>query len=250
MQQKNHSLRNAQIKSIYQQVLKNFTITHISTAKSQRILVKSNTRIEHTLLKPDASLAAIELLCNQALQYKLRAVCCLPKNIAQCKEILRNSDILIVSVIDFPLGGALPRDTRYLAQSAIKEGACEIDMVIPIASLKRGSFNDVFNHIHTVTEACENIPVKVIVETAYLTETELVSACAICRAAGASFVKTSTGFASRGASMRDIEIMKTAVGDSMGIKASGGIKTASFAKQLVCSGADVIGTSSGPQCLW
>lgn len=238
--------------------LKNDSTNNI-TAKRPTILGKAEKRIEHTLLKAEATDEHFTKLCNEAIKYRFRAICVLPKNISHCKKTLRDNqiseileildEILIVSVIDFPLSGAMPLDVVHMAQSAINEGADEIDMVIDVAALKSGKFKTVFDKIAMVTDACNEIPVKVILETSYLTETEIVQACAISKAANATFVKTSTGFASRGASIRDIEIMKTAVKESMGIKAAGGIKTKEFTDALVQAGADVIGTSAGWACI-
>lgn len=242
-------LSQPEIQSIFKKTRATFPVTPSNTAKIPTILAEPRKRMEHTLLKIDADHEEIVQLCRTAAEYQFRGVCCLPRHIPTCKSLLKGTDVLIVSVVDFPLCGASPRDVAYLAHSAIKDGAHEIDMVLDVAALKDKKLNDVHHRILMVTALSPKTPVKVILETACLTEEETVIACAICQAAGAAFVKTSTGFASRGASVRDIEIIKTAVADTMCIKASGGIKDAPFAQQLMDAGADVIGTSSGPKCI-
>ena len=245
----NAMLSPLEIQSVFAQTLDDFTSSNNQTARLPNILDTMSKRIEHTLLKMNAVPMQLTQLCNDAIQYDFRGVCCLQRYVGHCASILEGSGVLIVSVVDFPLCGATPKGAVHLAQSAIAHGANEIDMVLDVSSLKAGRPGDAFDRIALMTDACGRIPVKVILETAYLTETEIVTACAISKAAGAAFVKTSTGFATRGASLRDIEIMKTAVGDTMRIKASGGIKDAVFANALVAAGADVIGTSAGMACV-
>lgn len=243
------SLSTAEIKTVFQQVGDAFSSTTNSTAELPIILGKMTKRIEHTLLKMDATEAQLTQLCREAMTHSFRGICCLQRHIPHCRSVIKSSDVLIISVVDFPLCGASAPDVAVLARHAISDGADEIDMVLDVSSLKSGRLPDVFDRIARVTDVSATVPVKVILETACLSENEIVTACAIARAAGAAFVKTSTGFAARGASVRDIEIMKTAVGDTMRIKASGGIKDAAFAAQLVNAGADVIGTSAGPVCI-
>ncbi|MBN2527405.1 MAG: deoxyribose-phosphate aldolase [Deltaproteobacteria bacterium] len=247
--QNNKTLSSRDIHFIFEQTVLKFASSPLQTAIPPIILDIMSKRIEHTLLKMDATPSELTTLCNETILHGFRGVCCLPRYIAHCRSVLRGTEALVISVVDFPLGGATQRDVASLVRSAISDGADEVDMVLDVPSLKSGELNTVFERIALVTEAASARPVKVILETACLTEPEIVTACAIAGTAGAAFVKTSTGFASRGASIRDIEIMKAAVGDSMRIKASGGIKDAVFAKRLVDAGADVIGTSAGPACI-
>ncbi|MBN2340956.1 MAG: deoxyribose-phosphate aldolase [Deltaproteobacteria bacterium] len=238
-----------EIHAIFQQTRNELSSSANNTAEIPTILAKPEKRIEHTLLKVDATDDMIDRLCAVARAHAFRAVCCLPRHIEQCRAQLAETEIKIVSVVDFPLCGSPPDDVAYLASSAIQLGADEIDMVLDVNALKSRNLSAALHRIMLVTELSTHVPVKVILETACLTEEEIIIACAVCQAAGAAFVKTSTGFTARGASVRDIEVMKSAVGDTMRIKASGGIKTADFAAALIAAGADVIGTSNGPACM-
>ncbi len=243
------SLTAAEIQSIFTQTLHSVQHSRVQTARMPTILEKISKRIEHTALKVSTTTSRIEQLCHEALEYHFRGVCCLPRHIKTCANILQNTDILKISVVDFPLCGATPKDVVAQAQSAVADGADEIDMVLDVPSLKTGNLRAALDRIAMVAEAIAPLPLKVILETACLTESEIVVGCALSGMAGAAFVKTSTGFADRGATIRDIEIMKIAVGNTMRIKASGGIKDAILARQLIAAGADVIGTSAGPACL-
>lgn len=242
-------LSATEIRSIFLGTTSELPCSAAPPASLPVILEPMPKRIEHTLLKADAALERITQLCSEAEQHGFRGVCCLPRHVAYCQSLLEGSSPLVVSVVDFPLCGATPLDAAVLAQRAVSDGADEVDMVLDVSSSKAARWADVFERIALVVESCEGTPVKVILETGFLTETEIVISCAIARAAGAAFVKTSTGFGPRGASLRDIEIMRLAVGDTMRIKASGGIKDAAFAQSLIDAGADVIGTSAGPVCI-
>lgn len=242
-------LTKAEIQTIFTRTRDKFQHSTVQTARMPTILEKMSKRIEHTLLRANATEPHIHQLCREAAEYQFRGVCCLPRYIQTCSQILQQTDVLIVSVVDFPLCGATPEEVVSLASHCVDRGADEIDMVLDVPSIKTGTLRPAFDRIAMVAKAIFPVPLKVILETSFLTETEIVTACAICSTAGAAFVKTSTGFADRGASVRDIEIMKTAVGNTMRIKASGGIKDARFARQLVAAGADVIGTSAGPACV-
>ncbi|MBN2716805.1 MAG: deoxyribose-phosphate aldolase, partial [Deltaproteobacteria bacterium] len=149
-------------------------------------------RIEHTLLKMDATPNQITQLCDEAIQFGFRGICCLPRYIPHCRTRLKDTQPLVISVIDFPLCGSSPRDGATLAQHAVADGAHEVDMVLDVSSLKSSSRAAVFERIALVVEKCGDVPVKVILETGFLTETEIVMACAIAHTAGAAFVKTST----------------------------------------------------------
>ncbi len=243
------TLSASEIRFIFDQTAKDFSASIMPSPQLPIISDRMPKRIEHTLLKMDTTFNQIAQLCDEAIEHEFRGICCLPRHIAYSKSLLENTDTLVVSVVDFPLCGATTWDAAVLAQRAVSDGADEIDIVMDVSSLKSLRRIDAFERIALVVESCPSVPIKVILETACLNETEIAVACAISKIAGAAFVKTSTGFASRGASVRDIEIMKAAVGDTMRIKASGGIKSASFAQALVEAGADVIGTSAGPACI-
>jgi deoxyribose-phosphate aldolase len=206
-------------------------------------------RIEHTLLKIDASDTDVINMCHTAIKYNFRAVCCMPRDTSRCSSLLSQTDIMVVQVIDFPLGMGAPGQAAAWADAAVADGADEIDMLLDIRAVKAGDVATAANKIIEVTEACRNRPVKVILETGLLSPKEIISGCAAAYAAGAAFVKTSTGFGPRGASVDDVRLMRMAVKDRVLIKAAGGIKTPVFAKQLIDAGADVIGTSDGPGCL-
>lgn len=204
-------------------------------------------KIDHTILKPEASPAEIKTLCEEAMQYKFASVCVNPSYVPQCYEILKNSKVKVCTVIGFPLGANTTETKVFEAVQAIKNGAGEVDMVINVGMLKSGNYEYIFNDISRVVSAAkENKALsKVIIETCLLTDSEKVIACLISKEAGADFVKTSTGFSSAGANANDVALMKYVVGNSIGVKASGGIRSKQDAEIMIASGADRIGTSSG-----
>ena len=211
-----------------------------------------NKYVEHTLLKPDATKADLEKLLNEAKEHDFLGVCVNPVNVKYAKEVLKDTNTKIVTVVGFPLGATMSEIKAQEAQAAIQDGADEIDMVINISALKNNDFELVAEDITKVVTACKNIPVKVIIETDLLTKEEITKATHIVGKSGAKFVKTSTGFVKTGvgAKVEDVEIM-FAIANEYGIqvKASGGIKTYEDAIKLVKAGATRLGTSSGVQIM-
>jgi len=201
--------------------------------------------IDHTLLKPEATQTDLEKLCAEAIEYGFYSCCVNSSNIPLIKKLLDNSEVLPIAVVGFPLGAASSQAKAHEAREAVANGAMEIDMVINLGALKSKDYKTVLNDILAVVVATNNRPVKVILETCQLTEEEKIIACALSKAAGAAFVKTSTGFAKSGATSVDIALMRKIVGPHMGVKASGGIKSRSDAMNMIKAGASRIGTSSG-----
>jgi len=203
--------------------------------------------IDHTLLKPDATSDKIAQLCFEARKYHFASVCVNPTHVRLCADLLRDSDVKVCTVIGFPLGATSPEVKAFEARNALDNGATEIDMVINIGALKAGETELVARDIRGVVEVghAANALVKVIIETALLTDEEKVVACLLAKEAGADFVKTSTGFSGGGATVHDIELMRRTVGPELGVKASGGIHTHEEAEALVAAGATRIGASAG-----
>ena len=203
-------------------------------------------KIDHTLLKPDATIDDITDLCDVAKKYHFASVCVNPGYVSLCSDLLKGSDVKVCTVIGFPLGATTTEAKRFEAEQAIKNGAEEIDMVINVGQLKQGNYDYVFNDVNQVVLAAKknNNICKVILETALLTDEEKIKACIICKHAGADFVKTSTGFSKGGATVGDIALMKYVVGSSVGVKASGGIRSREDANAMIASGADRIGASA------
>lgn len=202
--------------------------------------------IEHTLLKPDATRHDIKRLCNEAVEFGFKGVCVNPNYVSLCKEVLRDEEnVIIVTVISFPLGADKTSVKMEAALRAFGDGADEIDMVMNIGEFKSGEFDAVSRDISEVVKVAGGKPVKVIIETGLLTDREIVQASSLVCDAGASFVKTSTGIISGGASLHHIGLIKKTIGNRAGIKASGGIQTAPQAIELIRVGAGRIGTSAG-----
>ncbi len=202
--------------------------------------------IEHTLLKPDAARADVERLCGEAVRFGFAAVCVNSAHVAACARLLRGSRVRVCVTVGFPLGAQLPEVKAYEARRAVEEGASEVDMVMNLGTLKSGDDALVEADIRGVVRAAgPGAAVKVILETALLTREEKVRAALIARAAGAAFVKTSTGFGPGGATVEDVRLLRETVGPDMGVKASGGIRTRREAEAMVAAGANRIGTSSG-----
>jgi len=203
--------------------------------------------IDHTLLKPDASRREIEQLCREAADYKFATVCVNPTWVALCAQLLRSSPVQVTSVVGFPLGATTPDVKHYETRRAIFDGAREIDMVINIGALKSGDLRVVERDIEAVTGPCHEAGAtsKVIIEAALLTDEEKITACTLAKAAGADFVKTSTGFASGGATAADVALMRRVVGDAMGVKAAGGVRDLEGLRAMVAAGATRIGASAG-----
>jgi len=204
--------------------------------------------IDHTLLKPDATESQIAQLCGEAAEHGFKSVCVNPVWVRRAAELLRGSGVLVCTVVGFPLGATV-RDIKALeARRAIRDGAKEIDMVINIGALKGGDDEAVFKDIRAVVDACDDgrALCKVIIETALLTDEEKVRACVAARRARADFVKTSTGFASGGATAADVALMARVVADArMGVKASGGVRSLADLETMVGAGATRIGASAG-----
>ncbi len=203
--------------------------------------------IDHTLLKPDASSKDIEKLCREAAQFHFATVCVNPTWVAASARLLRGSGVGVCSVVGFPLGATTPDVKQYETRRAIFDGATEIDMVINVGALKSGDLRTVECDISAVVDACRQCRVgsKVIIEAALLTDEEKVSACALARAAGADFVKTSTGFGPGGATVADVALMRRVVGSEMGVKAAGGVRDLEGLKAMVAAGATRVGASAG-----
>jgi deoxyribose-phosphate aldolase len=203
--------------------------------------------IDHTLLKPDATQQEIAQLCYEARKYGFASVCVNPTWVSLCAELLKGSDVKVCTVIGFPLGATSSETKAFETETAIKQGATEIDMVINIGALKARDLDTVAKDIRGVVKAAHarGIIVKVIIETVLLTDEEKTLASLISREAGADFVKTSTGFAGGGATVHDVELMRKAVGPQMGVKASGGVRTFEEAQSMIRAGATRIGASAG-----
>ncbi|MBL0311155.1 MAG: deoxyribose-phosphate aldolase [Holophagaceae bacterium] len=202
--------------------------------------------IDHTLLKPEAMADEVERLCKEARQYGFFSVCVTSSWVSRCRDLLRGSRVKVCCVVGFPLGAMDFRSKAYETREAIANGADEIDMVINIGALKSGDLLLVEKDVRAVVQAARDKVTKVILETGLLTDEEKVTACQICKKAGATFVKTSTGFVKSSiATEADIALMRKTVGPRMGVKASGGVRSMADAKKMIAAGATRIGTSSG-----
>lgn len=203
------------------------------------------TYIDHTLLKPDATPEQIRRLCTEADENGFASVCVNPAYVPLAAELLKNSAVNVCTVIGFPLGMNTTAIKAAEALKAVQDGADELDMVIQVGQLKSGNLAYVEDDIRAVVEAGGGKLVKVIIETALLTDEEKVTACRLAQRAGADFVKTCTGFSGGAASVHDIALMRRTVGPDMGVKASGGVRDYASAVALIEAGATRIGTSSG-----
>jgi deoxyribose-phosphate aldolase len=203
--------------------------------------------IDHTLLKPDASRTDIETLCAEASRFGFATVCVNPCWVSLASRLLSGSRSQVCSVVGFPLGATTPDVKHYETRRAIFDGAGEVDMVINVGALKSGDLRLVERDIEAVVAPCRESRVlsKVIIEAAYLTDNEKVTACTLAKAAGADFVKTSTGFGPGGATVADVALMRRAVGADMGVKAAGGVKDYPSLQAMVAAGATRIGASAG-----
>ena len=202
--------------------------------------------IDHTLLKPEATREDIIRLCREAVKYKFYSVCINPSHVLTAARELQNTGVKVCAVIGFPLGATTTAVKAFEAAEAVGNGAAEIDMVIHVGALKSDDVDYVRNDIAAVVRAAKGRPVKVIIETGLLTEEEKVQACRLAEQAGAAYVKTATGFGPGGATIADIQLMRETIGPEVGIKASGGVRTAETARMMIEAGATRIGTSSGP----
>jgi deoxyribose-phosphate aldolase len=203
--------------------------------------------IDHTLLKPDATRQNIEELCREAAQFHFATVCVNPVWVALCAKLLGASGVGVCSVVGFPLGATMPDVKRYETQRAIFDGAREIDMVINVGALKSGDLRVVERDIEAVVAPCRECGAlsKVIIEAALLTDDEKVTACTLAKAAGADYVKTSTGFGPGGATAADVALMRRVVGAEMGVKAAGGVRDLESVNAMIAAGATRVGASAG-----
>ena len=203
--------------------------------------------IDHTLLKPEATPADIDRLCDEALEYGFAAVCVNPAWVRRAAARLRGSQVQVASVVGFPLGANAPEIKAMEARRALRDGAREIDMVINVGALKAGDYDAVRDDIRRVADACREVGAlcKVIIEAALLSDEEKIVASRLAQQAKAHFVKTSTGFGPGGAEVFDVGLMREAVGPGMGIKAAGGIKTAEQVQEMIEAGATRVGASAG-----
>lgn len=208
-----------------------------------------NQIVDHTLLAPTATPDEIEALCRDARDNRFYSVCVSPTYVAQAASLVEGSDVHVCTVVGFPSGAHTSAVKAYETRAAVEDGADEIDMVMNLASAKAHDWAAVENDIRAVVEAAQGRIVKVILETCVLEDDEIVAACIAARAAGADFVKTSTGFAGGGATTHAVQLMRETVGPDMGVKASGGIRTAADLDAMVAAGATRIGSSAGAALL-
>ena len=206
-------------------------------------MTELNKYIDHTNLSPSATSKDIDKLIQEAIKYDFKSVCIAPSYVKYAKEALKNSDVLVCTVIGFPLGYNATSVKVYETKIAVEHGADEIDMVINVGRFKDGQYEYVLNEIKAIKEACNGKTLKVIVETALLTKAELIKITELVMQSGADFIKTSTGFSYRGASFEDIQTMKETCGDKLLIKASGGIKNLADAQEMIRLGANRLGMS-------
>lgn len=201
--------------------------------------------IDHTLLKPEATPEEITKLCREAREYSFKTVCVNSCYVGLCAQELKGSEVGVCSVVGFPLGTMESDAKAFEAKRAIELGANEVDMVINVGLLKAGDIEAVAKDIEIVFKACGNAGLKVILETGQLTDDEKKRVCEICKTIGVAFVKTSTGFGHGGATVEDVKLMRSVVGQSCGVKASGGVRNAADAKAMIDAGATRLGASSG-----
>ncbi|MBH8597377.1 deoxyribose-phosphate aldolase [Thermoactinomyces sp. CICC 10523] len=200
--------------------------------------------IDHTLLKPEATLEQIRFLCEEAKQYHFASVCVNPFWVKEAAKLLAGTDVKVCTVVGFPLGATTTETKVFETKDAVKNGADEIDMVINIGALKSGDSETVKRDIEAVVKAAEGKLVKVILETGLLNDEEIAGASKLAKEAGAHFVKTSTGFGNGGATVEAVRLMRKTVGTDLGVKASGGIRDQETAKKMVEAGANRIGASA------
>lgn len=204
-----------------------------------------NKMIDHTVLKADTPLETVKRICDEAMEYGFASVCINPCHVAYCADYLKDSDVNVCTVIGFPLGANTSAVKAFETKDAIANGADEIDMVMNIGALKDKNYDLVRDDVKAVVEAANGTLVKVILETCLLTEDEIKKACELCVEAKADYVKTSTGFSTRGATIEDVRIMREAVHGKAKVKAAGGVRTPEDMVKIVAAGADRIGTSAG-----
>jgi deoxyribose-phosphate aldolase len=217
-------------------------VPHLEVDGASDVLLAS--RIDHTLLRPDIRQADLVRLCDEARAFHFATVCVNGAHVAACRNLLQGSSVRVCSVVGFPLGANTSSVKAFEAADAVRHGAREIDMVIDISALKEQDDQRVRDDIHAVVRAARSAKVKVILETAALSDEEIIAGCMLARLAGAAFVKTSTGFGSGGATLRDVALLRWAVVGALRVKASGGIRSRERALDLLRAGADRIGASA------
>ncbi len=200
--------------------------------------------IDHTLLKPEATRDEVVKLCEEAKKHRFASVCVNTTWVPLCKALLSGTDVMVCAVVGFPLGAMSPTSKAYEAREAFRQGAREIDMVINIGALKSRDYETVFEDICRVVKSSAPAGVKVILETSALDTEQKIIGCTLSKLAGAAFVKTSTGFGKGGATVEDIEMMRRIVGNELGVKASGGVRTAEDAIRMAQAGANRLGASA------
>lgn len=215
----------------------------------KNIDIKINKLIDHTLLKAFATAEDIKKLCEEAKEYDFASVCVNPCNVKLAHELLKGTDVRVCTVIGFPLGANTMEVKAYETEDAVKNGANEIDMVINVGKAKEHDFNYLVEEIRSVVDSADGNLVKVILETCYLTDEEIVEACHAASIAGAQFVKTSTGFGTGGATVKHVSLMRKSISSTMSVKASGGIRTLEDLEKMVAAGATRIGASSGKKII-
>ncbi len=215
----------------------------------KNIDIKINKLIDHTLLKAFATAEDIKKLCEEAKEYDFASVCVNPCNVKLAHELLKGTDVRVCTVIGFPLGANTMEVKAYETEDAVKNGANEIDMVINVGKAKEHDFNYLVEEIRSVVDSADGNLVKVILETCYLTDEEIVEACHAASIAGAQFVKTSTGFGTGGATVEHVSLMRKSISSTMSVKASGGIRTLEDLEKMVAAGATRIGASSGKKII-
>ena len=207
--------------------------------------------IDHTLLRPDATQDQIAQLSYEARKWGFASVCVNPSYVKLCSDLLKDSDVLVCTVVGFPLGATSTESKVFETQKAIRDGATEVDMVINVGALRSRYYELVERDIASVARAChaDGAILKVIIEAALLTDEEKVVACQLAKVAAADFVKTSTGFGPSGAAAEDVALMRRVVGPKMGVKAAGGIRTYADARKMIAAGASRIGASASVKIL-
>jgi len=226
-------------------------LAHVVAVKntSNAMVGKFNQYIDHTILKPTTTISDVEKICEEAKHYQFAAVCVPPLYVKKAKEILINTSVKVATVIGFPFGYSAIEAKVAEIVLAIVDGADELDMVINISAIKNNDWNFIANEINTIIPIIKskNKVIKVIIESGILTDDEIIKCCDIYGAAGVDYVKTSTGYAEKGATIHVVKIIRAHLADSVKIKASGGIKTYQFAKELIDAGATRLGCSSSVQ---
>lgn len=205
--------------------------------------MRLNKTIDHTILNPDATKDEVIKVIDEAKAYDFASVCLEPCWVTLAAERLADSEVKVCTVIGFPLGANTKTVKAFEAKEAVENGADEVDMVLNIGALKSGEYDSVLEDMKAVREAAKDAVVKVILETCLITDEEKKKACALAKEAGMDFVKTSTGFSTAGATTDDVKLMREAVGDAMGVKASGGIRDRETAEAMIAAGASRIGAS-------